>query len=329
MSGRIVGHLGRHWFLYAIPATLALSWAWPEAMRAGGAWHAEAWWQGLIVAIFLASGLSLPAGELRAAAGRWRLHLAVQGVSLLAIPLLAWAAKPLLVAGLGEPLAFGCLLLACQPTTIAGCIALTRAAQGDVAAALFNATAGSLLGVFATPVLSLLLTGIVLETSFGVVLLQLAELVLVPLIIGQVARRLLGEARGARLAPWAGRATLVCLVGICWHAFSDGFHKGLPPLPAQALPLLLLAVVGGHLAVVALTWRLGAWRALALDPPGRVALAIVATQKTAALGIPMLTVMFAGDPRLALFTLPILIWHPTQMVVATVLAPRYACFVRG
>lgn len=324
---RFAAHLGRNWFVYAIPLALAASWASPELMCDGGTFASQIWWRWLIVAIFLASGLGLPLRELSAAAGRWRLHLAIQACSLIAIPLVAWASLPVLARLLGPDLATGCLLLACQPTTIAGCIALTRAAGGDVAAALFNAAAGNLLGVAATPAMALLLTGISLHVSFASVLLKLGELVLLPLLVGQLLRRGIGEERANRLTPWTARLSMLCLLGICWHAFSDGFHRGLPQLPSGALAWLVLAVLGGHIVAMAVAWWLGGRAWMRLDPRGRVALTIVATQKTIALGVPMLSVMFAGDPRLALFTLPLLLWHPIQMLVASVLAPRFAAWV--
>lgn len=325
---RIRAHLGRQWFMYGVPVVIALAWWWPDGMRTGGALHAEGWWKGFIVAIFVLSGAGLAAGELASALGRWRLHLAVQVFSLIAIPLLVWAVSPLLVGMIGRELTDGCLLLACQPTTIAGCIALTRAAGGDVAAALFNAALGSLLGVVATPVTGLLLTGLELQVPLGRVISELALLVLAPFAVGQAWRYLLGS-RIASLGPWLSRATMLCLLGILWHVFSDSVHQGVPVLPAQALPLLLVVVVGGHLVALALAWTLGGWSGLQLTRPGRVAMTVVATQKTAALGIPMLTVLFSGDPRLGLYTLPLLIWHPTQMLVASLLASRFSRWAAG
>lgn len=325
---RFAAHVRRQWFLYGVAVAIAGAWWWPDGMRSGGLLHAEAWWQALMVLIFVCSGAGLPSDELRSAFGRWRLHLAVQVFSLVAIPLLCWAASPLLVRILGRELADGCLLLACQPTTIAGCIALTRAAGGDVAAALFNAVAGSLLGVVVTPLSSLLLTGIALHVPLASVFGQLLLLALVPFAVGQGLRRLLA-ARIDCVAPWLTQLTMLCLLGVIWHVFSDSVHQGIPAVPLSALPLVLAVVVGGHAVVLALAWSLGGWGILRLSRPGRVALTVIAAQKTAGLGIPMLTLMFAGDPRLGLYTLPLLIWHPTQMVVASVIAGRLAGWAAG
>jgi sodium/bile acid cotransporter 7 len=39
------------------------------------------------------------------------------------------------------------------------------------------------------------------------------------------------------------------------------------------------------------------------------------------MGIPLLALCYAGDPGLGLITLPLLVYHPLQLVVAASLAP--------
>ena len=43
--------------------------------------------------------------------------------------------------------------------------------------------------------------------------------------------------------------------------------------------------------------------------------------KTIALGIPVINSLYQGNPYLGLYALPILIWHPMQVVVGTLLGP--------
>ena len=46
------------------------------------------------------------------------------------------------------------------------------------------------------------------------------------------------------------------------------------------------------------------------------------THKTIAMGIPLITALYENSEKLALYTLPILIWHPTQLILGSLLAPR-------
>lgn len=51
------------------------------------------------------------------------------------------------------------------------------------------------------------------------------------------------------------------------------------------------------------------------------------THKTVAMGVPLINAIYEGNPAVGLYTLPLLIWHPMQLVLGTFLAPRLAAFV--
>mmetsp|Transcript_18996 Transcript_18996/g.20459 ORF Transcript_18996/g.20459 Transcript_18996/m.20459 type:complete len:128 (+) Transcript_18996:329-712(+) len=53
----------------------------------------------------------------------------------------------------------------------------------------------------------------------------------------------------------------------------------------------------------------------------------VCTHKTVAMGIPLINAIYDGNPAIALYTLPLLIWHPMQLVVGTFLSPRLFAWV--
>jgi solute carrier family 10 (sodium/bile acid cotransporter), member 7 len=74
-----------------------------------------------------------------------------------------------------------------------------------------------------------------------------------------------------------------------------------------------------------------AWYALAFlfrdEPELRVTGMMACVMKTAALGIPIITSMYNDDPKLGLYTLPILIWYPMEIILATMMAPVFTAFV--
>ena len=51
------------------------------------------------------------------------------------------------------------------------------------------------------------------------------------------------------------------------------------------------------------------------------------SHKTIAMGIPLITAMYETSEKLALYTLPILVWHPTQLILGSLLAPRLSDWV--
>ena len=47
------------------------------------------------------------------------------------------------------------------------------------------------------------------------------------------------------------------------------------------------------------------------------------------MGIPLINAIYEGSPALALYTLPLLIWHPMQLVIGTFLSPRLLAWVES
>jgi sodium/bile acid cotransporter 7 len=65
-------------------------------------------------------------------------------------------------------------------------------------------------------------------------------------------------------------------------------------------------------------------RALGFCPPDRITAIFCGSKKTLASGVPMAQLIFAGHAELSLILLPILIYHPLQLVVCGWLASRWA-----
>ncbi len=51
------------------------------------------------------------------------------------------------------------------------------------------------------------------------------------------------------------------------------------------------------------------------------------TQKTVAMGVPLITTMYENDPLRGLISLPLLIWYVMQLVLGSILLPRLAAYV--
>ena len=79
------------------------------------------------------------------------------------------------------------------------------------------------------------------------------------------------------------------------------------------------------MAALASTWRLGG--ALRLEAAARVSLVYCSTHKTLALGLPLLNLVFAGRPDLGLLCTPLLLQHPLQLIIGSVLAPKLKKYV--
>lgn len=310
----------RHWFLLALPLALGAGAMVPWLGAQGGPLRPEISVHLAVAASFLVSGLTLPSAALVAALGRLRLHGLVQIISFIVAPLLALAIVPLLAAS-GQPAALGdgFLLLACLPTTIASCAIMTRAAGGDEAAALCNATGGNLLGVLATPLLLAALLGAQAELPLARILGLLALDVLAPLALGQLVQHLGGPALARRCTPLKAVSSLAILFIVFTVSCGMFASHDLGALGRTALLALALAAVL-HAVLLALAW----WSSglLGLARGERIAVLFCASQKTLAIGAPLVAIVHPQQADLALAMLPMVLYHPVQLLADGIIAAR-------
>lgn len=311
------------WFLLGMLAAALLASLAPGPGARGGALHAELLNDLGVALIFFLHGLTLSFAALRQGTLHWRLHLAVQLMTFVLCPLFGVVALSSFGARLEPSLAVGLFYLCALPSTVSSSVALTATAGGNVPAAVFNATLSSVLGVFATP----LWVGLVLGAGgaslpLGSVVLDLVTWLLLPLALGQLCRPLWGAwaSRHKAAINKVDRCTILLLV---YTSFCDSVQSGVwlgSGVTALVVTLLFSAALLGLLLVLssALARRLG----LARDD--RIVLVFCGSKKTLASGVPMARLMFGAQPGLSLILLPIMIYHPLQLVVCGWLARRFA-----
>lgn len=291
-----------------------------------------------VIIIFFLSGLGIHTEEFGKAMKRPLFNIYVQtfnfgivsgivyGVSR---ALLHWEALP-------ETLAEGMVLCSCLPLTVSMVFVLTKSAEGDEALAVFHAAVGNILGVFVSPVLITVYLGV--REGGGdddggsvhalTILIKLLLRVVVPLMIGQLCRFLVPSVCQFMVTHKRRiKVTQECILAfIVYCTFCDTFTNNGMDATVQDI-FLMIAMQGGLLLLVmVLAWA--TLTALFGTEPKLVAMGLFGcTHKTVALGIPLINSMFTNDPRLGLYTLPLLIWHPLQLLLGTAIAPRVAKYV--
>jgi solute carrier family 10 (sodium/bile acid cotransporter), member 7 len=308
------------WFLLGMGAAVGLAWIFPDPGARGGALQPELVNQLGVSLIFFLHGLTLPLSALAAGTRKWKLHLLVQCSTFLLFPglgllLLAFAGQRL-----SEELRTGLFFLCALPSTVSSSVALTAAARGDVAAAVFNATLSSLLGVVLTPLwLSVVLGAAGHSLPFSAVVLDLCLWLVLPLVLGQLVRPLLGgwASRHHSRIHVVDRLTILLLV---YTSFCDSVKGGVWQSGGAALSIALAASALLLGLGLGLTWW--ASRRLAFAREDRIVALFCGSKKTLASGVPMARLIFGAQPGLALILLPIMIYHPLQLLVGGWLAAR-------
>ncbi|WP_278447567.1 bile acid:sodium symporter family protein [Stutzerimonas kunmingensis] len=272
--------------------------------------------------LFFMHGAKLSGSAILAGMGHWRLHLLVFSCTFVLFPLLGLALRPLLTPMIGAELYLGMLYLCALPATVQSAIAFTSLARGNIPAAVCSAAASSLIGIFLTPVLVLLLMGAQGEggstlDAIGKIVVQL----LLPFIAGQIARRWIGD-WVARNKGWLKNVDQSSILLVVYTAFSHAVVEGIwqqVPLP-QLLGLVLACCLLLALALL-ITWLVARW--LGFDLEDRITILFAGSKKSLATGIPMAQVLFAGG-ALGTLILPLMLFHQIQLMVCAVLAQRYA-----
>lgn len=323
----------RRFFVLGVVVAVALAaWAAPQLGQADQERLDTAVKWGAPIGIFLISGVTMPTNELGAATRRLSAHLAIQSYNLLLIPCVTAAVcTPLrLVHVLSPSAADGMIITAALPTTVNMCIALTRAAFGDEALAVFNAVLGNLIGTVVSPLLIFAMLGQMASIPGERLIRSLSCKVIAPLFVGQLARTSRSVREWARqhkkmLSRTSESLLLVTVFATFVATFSQGFE-----LPPDQLAIIAALVIVLHFAALG-----GAWVVSGMIPSGlptmahRVAFLFASTQKTMALGLPLFQILFSGRDDLAILITPLLIQHPLQLIFGSFLTARLADEVKA
>jgi sodium/bile acid cotransporter 7 len=311
------------WFLCGLAVAAGLAFLFPSPGAKGGWMQPDLLTKAGVALIFFLNGAGLSFAAMRAGALRWRLHVVVQACTFLVFPIIGLAAFFLLRRLLPGELGLGFFYLCALPSTVSSSVALTAAAKGNVPAAVFNATLSSLLGVVLTP----LWVGAVLKTSgealpLGKVLLDLLIWLVLPLVAGQLSRPLTGAWIAAHkgLVAKVDRGTILLLV---YTSFCDSVVGGV--WSSQGWRVLLWTLAGAT-AIFFLAMRISDTmsRRLGFSEEDRITAVFCGSKKTLASGVPMAQLIFGAHPGIGLILLPLMIYHPLQLIVCSVLAGRWA-----
>jgi len=210
----------------------------------------------------------------------------------------------------------GLLVLSVLPTTINICVAQTLAAGGNMGTAIFNAIFANVLGVFLTPMLAVTLLG----TGGGVSLLstlkQLGNVVITPLVIGQILRRTPIGTFAQKVSAYSRTLSSCLLLAIVYNVFSDTFVKGLG-VSGNALIRLCMIMPATYLFFSALFWQISKKLLPGLDAPTRAAALFASSQKTLAFGIPFIKTAFGHRGDIAYILAPLLMYAPSQLLLGS------------
>ncbi|KXO96168.1 bile acid:sodium symporter family protein [Tsukamurella pseudospumae] len=264
----------------------------------------------LLGVIMFCMGLTLTPPDLASVAKRpWAVVLGIVAHYVI-MPGAGWVIAHAL--GLEPELAVGVILVGCAPSGTASNV-MAFLAKGDVALSVAVASVSTLIAPIVTPLLVLFLAGSYLPIDAGGMVLDIVKTVLLPVILGVMARKFAKSlvAKALPVLPWASAIVIALIVAIVVAGSASKL--------AAAGGIVFLAVVlhnGFGLALGYLAGKVGR-----LDDRARRALAFEVGMQNSGLAATLATAHFS--PLAALPSAVFSLWHNVSgAIVAAWLARR-------
>lgn len=257
----------------------------------------------------------------------WRLHAMIFASTFVLYPILGLLIKPLITPLVGHELSLGFLYLCLLPSTVQSSIAFVSVAKGNVAGAVCSASASNIIGIFLTPLLvglflsqNLYANSVANEVGLGV-MLKIIFLLLVPFVLGQLARNTMKNflKNNAKIVKMVDQGSILMVV---YSAFSAAVIEGIwRQVSWQVLAYLIVICMVLLFMVMVLLHFSG--KKLGFNHTDQITILFCGSKKTLASGVPMAKILFAGQPY-GLLILPLMLFHQIQLIVCGILASRFA-----
>jgi sodium/bile acid cotransporter 7 len=254
-----------------------------------------------------------------------RLQVSVVVATFVLFPILGVVLMPVMKPLLGATFAMGTLYLTLLPSTVQSSVSFTSIAGGNVAGAVSAATISNIAGMVFTPLLVMLIMGASTGVGWGSIVNVLTQL-LIPFIIGQLLQPWAGDwVRGHRwLTKAVDRGTILIVVA---SGVAGATARGLwdEVTWSDAIALVIASAVILTIMMVT-TWKAG--HLLKLTRADNITLLMCGSKKSLATGLPMAAIIF--PPHIvAAVTVPVIVFHQLQLMVAAVLARRLSMNTDG
>ena len=206
------------------------------------------------------------------------------------------------------------LLCSAQASTLATAVVLTEVAGGNVALAMVITVVNNTATVFLTPLVFELAAGARVEVDGLVMAREMAVKLLAPVVLAQLQRRWIGAFAERHRRRLSITSQVIILLYIYTGVAAATHLEGSRTIFVR-LGVLVLALHGIMLAVNALVARVAT-----RDPGSRAAFVLTSSQKTLPAAILVWKSCF---PTLPLGPVAAVMHHVLQLVVDSVLAPRF------
>ncbi len=274
-----------------------------------------------VALVFFFYGLKLSFIEIKDGMKNWKLHLSVQLFTFGLFPLLVLAFRPFIHTETQEQFWLSFYFLAALPSTVTSSVVMVSIARGNVPAAIFNASISGLVGVAITPLLMHFFLDVQEMNVFTELYIGLLFEVLLPVILGLIIQPYWGKwahKYGTALSRFDKGVVLAIVYSSFAESFiSDVFHS----VSKYYLIGLFIGVVLLFFTVYLIIYLLVRY-VLKFNREDQISGIFCGSKKSLTHGSVFSKFLFANNPKLGLYILPLMIYHAFQIFVVTIIAQK-------
>lgn len=271
--------------------------------------------------IFFFYGLSLNSEAIKNGLKNWKLHLTVQSSTFILFPLLILPFFPLFKDTSYELLWLAFLFMAALPSTVSSSVVMVSMAKGNLPAAIFNASISGIIGIILTP---LWMMPFIKQTNiafdFSSIYLQLISEIVIPLILGLLLRKFLGnwaQRHKKQLNLFDKFIILLIIYKSFVKSFEDEVFSSVSVLEMGVMVVLVLLL---FFIVYSLTGWFG--RLFNFNHADRITNQFCGTKKSLVHGTVFSEALFGQTSIIGIILLPLMIYHAFQILIISVIATK-------
>jgi len=277
----------------------------------------------LVILLFFVQGFKLPTENIIKGFTNFKLHIFTQSFIFIINPIYFFLLMKIFSPWIDSRLVIGIYALSTLPTSVSSCTVFTSIAGGNVSGTMFNAALANIAGVFVSPLLiSLLLStsGQSLPADEIIrILISLFIKMVLPIIAGQLVRQVMKKIAEKNKKKLNIFSNIIILTILLFAIAGSGKMFTSDKLRLLIIPFSLLAV--SYPFILFLTYFSG--KIVRFNRRDSISSMFTGSQKTLAMGLPLLATFFASKPELIGYAImPVLFYQPYQLIISALLLNR-------
>ena len=321
---QLLSRFGLDTFILLLISMILLASVFPQGGTGKGPWSLSSIAGYGISLIFFFYGLKLNFTKIKAGLRNWKLHAVVHLSTFVLFPLLVWSCKGLFHSTSVYTLWLGAFFVASLPSTVSSSVVMVSIAEGNIPAAIFNASISSILGVFITPLLMALVnTGTAETADMSAIISKLILQILVPVLLGILLNKKWGRFAETykKQLKYFDQTVILTIVytafseSFAQHMFSNiGIHRIRGALGIAMLFLFFLVYF-----IIRFISSL-----FSFNREDTITATFCGSKKSLVHGTVMAKVLFANSTITGILLLPLMLYHALQLIVVSMIAQRLA-----